>query len=188
MLYDYNFVEFNELNFFVKKYKEVNIVAWSMGVFFANVWCQKYNIRFKSAIAINGTLKPIDDEYGIPQRVYDLTIRNFNTKGRTLFFSRMFQLDKHFDIFKQSLPVRQIDNQKLELENIKRYYIENKFKIKNIFQLVIISKQDLIFPYQNLIKYWYGIVPIYEIESGHFCFYHFESWESVFKILSNKII
>lgn len=180
MLYDYNSVEFEELNFFVKRYKEINIVAWSMGVFFANVWCQKYSIKYKRAIAINGTLKPIDNKHGIPERLYDLTIKNFNISGRKLFFSRMFQCDNHLMKFNHNLPNRHIDNQKLELENIKKYYCENKLEMNNIYQLVILSKQDLIFPYKNLKKFWNGIIQVHEIDSGHFCFYNFESWKSIF--------
>ena len=71
MFYDYNNLDtnfdFNSLD----KYKNKSLIAWSMGVMVATLFNQKYT----SATAINGTLKPIDNEFGIPQRIYDLTIK-----------------------------------------------------------------------------------------------------------------
>ena len=86
MFYDYNNLDtnfdFNSLD----KYKNKSLIAWSMGVMVATLFNQKYT----SATAINGTLKPIDNKFGIPQRIYDLTIKGFNEKGAQRFIKSMF--------------------------------------------------------------------------------------------------
>jgi biotin synthesis protein BioG len=68
MFYDYNSLntdfDFNMLN----KYCSKNLVAWSMGVMIGTL----FNIDYEIKTAINGTLNPIDDKYGIPKKIYNL--------------------------------------------------------------------------------------------------------------------
>ena len=54
----------DKLNFdlnLLDSYKEIYLVAWSMGVWAAAESLKKHHINFKKAIAINGTTLPIDD-------------------------------------------------------------------------------------------------------------------------------
>ena len=56
----------------VKSYKEIYIIAWSMGVIFASYFMDKIK-NVKESIAINGTLKIIDDKFGINTKIFDAT-------------------------------------------------------------------------------------------------------------------
>ena len=160
MFYDYNSLDtdfdFNELIDYQKRY----LVAWSMGVMVATLFEQKYD----SATAINGTLFPINDEYGIPKRIYDLTIRGFNEKGAKRFISSMFLNEP------PSLEIsRTIENQKSELEALKNYKSNTDFN----YTRVILSSDDKIIPTKNQVNFW-KVEP--NIVSGHCPFFQFKSW------------
>ena len=89
MFYDYNTLDsdfdFNSLNI----YPEKNLIAWSMGVMVGGKYLDKLSL-LKQTIAINGTLKPIDAEFGIHPKIYDLTIKGFDENGRDRFIKSMF--------------------------------------------------------------------------------------------------
>ena len=161
MIYDYNNLEFDwsVIEGYAKKY----LVAWSMGVMVATLFNQKYT----SATAINGTLKPIDNEFGIPQRIYDLTIKGFNEKGAQRFIKSMF--NENIELPQIS---RDIKNQKSELSALKNYTANSNFK----YNRIILSDNDKIIPTKNQIAFW-GIKP--NISSGHCPFMLFKKWEEL---------
>lgn len=163
MFYDYNNLDtnfdFNSLD----KYKNKSLIAWSMGVMVATLFNQKYT----SATAINGTLKPIDNKFGIPQKIYDLTIKGFNEKGAQRFIKSMFN-----ENIKLPQISRDIENQKSELSALKNYTANSNFK----YNRIILSDNDKIIPTKNQIAFW-RIEP--NISSGHCPFMLFKKWEEL---------
>ena len=163
MFYDYNNLDtnfdFNSLD----KYKNKSLIAWSMGVMVATLFNQKYT----SATAINGTLKPIDNKFGIPQKIYDLTIKGFNEKGAQRFIKSMFN-----ENIKLPQISRDIENQKSELSALKNYTANSNFK----YNRIILSDNDKIIPTKSQIAFW-GIEP--NISSGHCPFMLFKKWEEL---------
>ncbi len=163
MFYDYNFLntdfDFQQLNGYSKKH----LVAWSMGVMTATL----FDINLDSATAINGTLKPIDNQFGIPERIYDLTIKGFNQKGAERFIRNMF--DKEVVTINTR---RNLDNQKSELVVLKTYSANSDFQYSKVF----ISDNDKIIPTKNQCAYW-NMVP--NLSSGHCPFFLFNKWEDV---------
>ena len=163
MFYDYNSLEtdfdFSSLNIYSHKY----LIAWSMGVMIATL----FNINYDSKTTINGTLKPIDDEFGIPKRIYNLTLKNFSPKGAEKFIKNMFNESCE-------LPVvnRNFENQKSELEALTHYKANEEFK----YDRIILSSNDKIIPTKNQIAFW-GIES--NIESGHAPFNHFSKWSDL---------
>lgn len=64
IMYDYTSLDCEIEDF--SQYGEINLIAWSMGVFAA--YLLKDNLpKFNKKIAINGTPLPVDDKYGIRQ-------------------------------------------------------------------------------------------------------------------------
>ncbi len=168
MFYDYNTLktdfDFKGLNIYSKKY----LVAWSMGVMTATL----FDIDYESKTAINGTLKPIDDEFGIPKRIYNLTLKGFSPKGAEKFIKNMYK-ENCEDISPQYIyPQRSFENQKSELEALTHYEANEKFK----YDRVILSSEDKIIPTKNQVAFW-GIEP--NIESGHSPFNHFKKWSEL---------
>jgi len=164
MFYDYNFLN-TDFNFeILKKYAKRYLIAWSMGVMTAAVF---NNILYESKTAINGTLKPVDNNFGIPERIYDLTIKGFNEKGRERFIRNMFDRDVELPAVK-----RDLENQKHELSALKTYRPEADFKYDKIY----ISNNDKIIPSKNQSAFW-GIEP--NLNSGHCPFFMFKNWKEL---------
>ena len=163
MFYDYNNLD-TDFDFkIINSYKQKHLIAWSMGVMIATLFKQDYD----SKTAINGTIFPINNEYGIPERIYDLTIKGFNEKGAKKFINNMFLEDPpSFEI------KREIENQKNELIALKKYKGNENFK----YTRVILSSDDKIIPTKNQINYW-KIEP--NIISGHCPFFQLKSWSKL---------
>ena len=161
MIYDYNNLEFNwsVIEGYAKKY----LVAWSMGVMCATL----FDIDYISKTAVNGTLKPIDNEFGIPTRIYDLTIKGFSPKGREKFINNMFSNP-------EDLPnvSREFENQKTELSALKNYQANMDFE----YNRVIISDSDKIIPTKNQEAFWKREA---NLKSGHCPFKLFNKWSEL---------
>lgn len=163
MFYDYNNLEtdfdFGSLDIYTQKY----LTAWSMGVMIATL----FDVDYVKKTAINGTLRPIDDEFGIPKRIYNLTLRGFSAESAKLFIKNMFKE-------KCDLPVinREFENQKSELEALTHYRANEKFK----YDRVILSTQDKIIPTKNQAAFW-NIEP--NTQGGHAPFNNYKKWSEL---------
>lgn len=154
MFYDYNSLG---CDISLDNYSEKFLVAWSMGVMVATL----FDIEYKTKTAINGTLKPIDDNFGIPVRVYDLTLNHLNP---VKFMKNMY--DNVDDIPTIS---RDFENQKSELAVLKTYKADESFK----YDRVIISDSDKIIPTKNQVKFWKKEP---NIQGAHCIFPYFSNW------------
>ncbi len=162
MFYDYNNLktdfDFSVLN----NYAEKNLVAWSMGVMVAT----NFNFGVQFSVAINGTLSPIDLKFGINPKIYDLTIRGFNSEK---FVLNMLDNEEFADDIK---PNRETENQKGELIAIKNYSAKEGFE----YSKVIISDNDKIIPTKSQCVYW-NIEA--NLKSGHYPFHLFKKWSEI---------
>lgn len=171
MFYDYNNLETDLKP--DKKYSEVNIIAWSMGVMAASIICTEPRSLTSSlkgrgsVVVINGTLKPIDEKYGIHPKIYDLTIKGFDEKGRDKFIRNIFN-----GITPKISCSRTLENQKSELIVLKNYKADLNFKPTKI----LISGNDKIIPTKNQCAFW-GIEP--NLEGGHCPFFSFKKWSEL---------
>ena len=164
VLYDYNDldIEFPNLDNYEKKY----IISWSMGVMISTLFYDCFG-GIDKYIAINGTPKPIDDKYGIPEKIYKLTLRGFNETSCQKFMERMFDCTLPINKFSN----REFESQKTELANLMG--IEGKIIS---FDKVIVSNNDNIIPTKNQLNYWKNPEII---ESGHCPFFKYESWSEI---------
>ena len=160
ILYDYNDLELTLPT--LKKYEQTFVVGWSMGVMISTL----FDFEGKR-IAINGTPKSVDNDFGIPERVYKLTIRGFSEESCEKFMQRMF--DKKPPIEKFS--TRDFSSQKQEL--IALLEVQGK---EVEFDKIIVSDNDLIIPTKNQLAYWKNAEII---KSGHCPFFEYQSWEQI---------
>ncbi len=145
-------------------YDDIYIIAWSMGVMIASM----YKVNCTGATAVNGTLYPINAEYGINPRVYNLMVKGFDALSRDKFIANMF--DKIPEGF--IAPSRSIENQKSELSVLKQYSGDEKFK----YTRVIVSDNDKIIPTSSQLRFWETAEII---KSGHCPFFNYQRWEEL---------
>lgn len=162
MFYDYNSLEahfdFSALN----GYAEKNLIAWSMGVMVAT----NFNFGFQYAVAINGTLKPIDAKCGINPKIYDLTIRGFDSEKFVL------NMLENVELANDIKPSRAFENQKNELIAIKNYSAKEGFE----YNKTLISNNDRIIPTKSQCAYWKIEA---NLNSGHYPFHLFKKWSEI---------
>jgi len=178
MLHSFNSFEMPEID--MEKYKDVTVIAYSLGVFIASVLLLE-NKFAKEYFAINGTAKPVDNNFGIRKMVFEKTLLNLSIETFDQFQKNMFDNDADFRRFSSSFKVTKIIAElKKELEFIGDSCETNVGDV-SIFKKAVISKNDRIFPARNQIGFWKNCKSEV-IESGHFPFYKFESWSELIKL------
>lgn len=175
----------------IEKYSQKYLIAWSMGVFAA------YQIReqlpnFDKKIAINGTPFPVDDEFGIPQKPFLLTLRHAKTGLEGKFYQNIFDKSEEFERYQKTPVERSIENRVIELQSLydrikKETESLNKIqddKFSNKFNNAIayydkalVSSNDKIIPTKNQLNFWQSKAEI--LIGGHFPYYNFKSWNEI---------
>ena len=174
-VYDYSNLDFEELSYFdFKPYIEINLIGYSYGVFASNIACRYFPLINKST-AIAGTYYPIDDNFGIKPKIYDLMLNSFNLDVVKNFKMKMEANSN--GIIKDS--GREIKNLKKELISIKNYVLNNKPERNFEYEKVIITKKDKIMPYLSQKNFWTGHKNIVEVDLGHFPFFNYNDFDEI---------
>lgn len=178
MLHSYDSFEMPAID--MEKYKNVTVIAYSLGVFIASVSLLE-NKFAKEYFAINGTAEPVDNSFGIRKMVFEKTLSNLSIETFDQFQKNMFDNDADFLRFSSSFKVtKTIAELKKELE-----FIGDSSKIKTgdalMFKKAAISTNDRIFPPRNQSEFWKNFKNE-TIGSGHFPFYKFQSWNEIIEL------
>lgn len=140
MLYNYSDLEIpesiiNESN----GYEEINIIAWSFGVWSAAAVINQFK-NPKNIVAINGTLIPIDNSFGIKEKIFNLTLFLLSSTTYASFFKNMFSSIDEYEKSLNSIPKREIEDKKNELSQIKKLTSEQNVSEEiNRFTKIIIG-------------------------------------------------
>ncbi|MBN1462509.1 MAG: DUF452 family protein [Paludibacteraceae bacterium] len=178
MLNDFNGV--SNIDNLTEGYKDIYLVAWSMGVWAAgNAFSPA--IKIKKAIAINGTQKPMDDNFGIPVAIFKHTLETWNETNRNKFNMRILGGRANFENLQSVLPIRSMENQQAELQYIKES-IEKGETQEIQFDTVLIGNQDLIFSPVNQQNYWQDRSKMVLLDMPHYPFASFNSWKEIIEI------
>lgn len=174
MFYDYSDLGISEsIVTEINNYNEINIIAWSFGVWACGAVINKFS-NPKNVIAINGTLVPIDNEVGIPERMFNLTLSNLSENTYPKFFKNMFAQEADLN----KLPKRTVESQRQELIQIQKLSTEKSFtQNANIFTKVFISTNDKIISAKNQLNFWGENIKIIKKECGHSV--PFKSWDEI---------
>lgn len=175
MFYDYRNLDcaqeiFDEIQTYEKKY----LIGWSMGVMISSIFSNKIG-KLERKIAINGTLKPIDDNYGIAKAIYALTVKGFAELSKIKFFQRMFE--SAYELEKIKPPQRDLQDQKEELVALMDYKSNENFE----FDCAIISDRDIIIPTKSQTNFWQTQknTKIIRLSSGHYPFLNYSTWDEI---------
>ncbi len=180
MLYDYtNLDQPIDIEQLFAEYKDVVLCSWSMGVWAGQQLFSEYKDVFSAAIAINGTLYPIDDQYGIAPETVKATLDNFDNKGREKFYLRMCRDRKLYKAFMINQPKRDLEDQKKELIALQACP-KDITDAPSLYTHVIVATGDYIMPTRSQLQFW-SKKRVKEVDGSHFLFYNSESWDELLR-------
>lgn len=180
MLYEYSsLVSDIDLQQLFIDYKDVMLVSWSMGVWAGQQLFAACKDAFTIAIAINGTLCPIDDQYGIPEKTVHATLQNFDEKGRMKFYYRMFRDRELYADFISQQPRRSVADQKKELTALLETAVCTAEE-EPVYTTAIVAGRDLIMPTKNQLQFWQE-KRVKRVDGSHFLFYSYDSWDELIR-------
>lgn len=159
------------------EYPKRILIGWSMGVWAGQKLFAEHNHLFSQKIAVNGTLCPIDDRYGIPRNLFQGTLAGWSELARSKFYYRLCGSKIIERQFLLNSPGRELEDQKEELA----WYLKNVDCLeqgKSIYETVVVSGKDRIVPTSNQIEFW-GQERVIQIEGSHFPFYRWNSWDEM---------
>lgn len=171
VIYDYRKLDFNFNQFDFSKYEKKYLICWSMGVYAANLF-KNVLFDFDKKIAINGTTKIIDDNYGIPVKIYKVTTRFLDENSKDKFIKNMFDNGKLNPNITITRPLSELKDELISIQNIK---LSDELN----FDLAIISNDDKIIPTKNQLNFWQNKTTVRKINSTHCPFEIFNSWQDL---------
>lgn len=167
-------------------YREIHLVAWSMGVWAADRF---YTTRGKTlpivqAIAVCGTGYPMDDRWGIPRVIFEGTLNGLNEANRTRFNRRMCGGKTYRHLF-DALQRRSTEEIREELELVYDHEQHEGHTCPKAesapWTLALVGREDKIVPSHNQEAYWAGQgVPMRIGEtSAHYMLGEYSAWEDL---------
>lgn len=214
MVYDYcdfsqHKAQIKEIINASKKYKNVYLIAWSMGVFVASALLSDFIYQagserdkiFTKNVAINGTNIGIDRMLGIPPKVFAYTAKNIQPQAfRDAIFDTKIQ-GKNLEIMRDIISRFSLDFALPSLENMQNELESLQFFAKNLMQnrlqdfrqdfannflwdKAIISRTDKVFPSQACEAFFTqsphkNHTKITYTDAPHFAFVGFRNWQEI---------
>lgn len=181
-IYDYNELNLPKELENLQNYEHKYLLAWSMGVFVAYEFRKLFE-NFDYKIAINGTITPVDNEFGIPVKMFELTLKHAATGLAGKFYQNVFKNSEEFEMYSKTPVKRTIENRVSELENLYNIIkMKDYKKAESFYDCAIVSDFDKIIPPKNQIaSHQKNNEPIITLPFGHFPFYTFTSWSEIIK-------
>lgn len=155
VVYDYENADFDPAP--LRDYREIVVIAWSMGVVFVPAIIKRHpSLPFTKVIAVNGSLTPVDDNRGIPEAIFSATTLIDSPRALDKFYRRIYGGQSALEALMPQKPDRDLPQLVDELHAIKRFAVGNEVVDSDyrLFDLVIVSENDLIFPPENLKRSW----------------------------------
>lgn len=178
-VYDYSNMDHNPLECFdFLGYAVVRTIAYSYGVWALNyVYNQELLPPMTSSCALCGTFNPVDNEYGVSDKIFDLMLKSLSADTLEKFEQKM--AIGSTSTKKIQKAQRTVENLLDELRNIKLVSKRSWFKKNFEFDKVVVAKKDRIFPYSAQANFWAKHKNKVELECGHFPFFEFKDFDEI---------
>ena len=175
----YDYRELTQLDMVqFSSYTRLELLAWSMGVWVAGHLFTDQEVRFSQAIALGGTLQPIDDQKGIPVAAFDETLEALDEEKLEAFYGSMFAEQAQAAQFLANRPRRSVSSVREELVSLKEN-VQRARGVQDLFSRKIVTMRDRIFPARNQVRAW-GKEHSEQMKWSHFPFYQKDFWREVF--------
>lgn len=184
MFYDYREMDRRRIGDMIPAgYRHLYLLAWSMGVWVAGFLLGPFRDRFASAVAVNGTITPIDDRCGIGAKAYEDMLSGFSAKTLETFYQNMFTDRRDAGKFFRHRPRRPADTILNELVLLRNSFLEHG-PAEDIFTRKIVGSRDRIFTARCQVRAW-GRGNCTVLPLPHFPFYALPDWRSFFNNFNN---
>lgn len=161
-------------------YGEIVLISWSMGVWAGQQLFAAHRESLSGSLAVNGTLCPIHDRFGIPEDLVRATLTHFDEKGRLKFYHRMCRDRELYRSFLAKQPRRSLAGQKRELTSLLEM-VRCDSGENTIYHRALVAGQDFIMPTANQLNYW-PKKKVRRVDGYHFLFYNYKSWDELVKL------
>lgn len=184
MIYDYNNMDIPDELKTLNNYESKILAAWSMGVFAAYLNRVLFE-DFNKKIAVNGTITPVDDKFGIPVKIFELTLKHAASGLGGKFYKNVFQTLKEYEEYLKNPVQRSIENRVEELENLYDLIRQQPadFDGEKFYDCAVVCQNDKIIPSANQsASHNKNNVPVISLDCGHFPFYNFSKWDEIIEL------
>ena len=184
MIYDYNNMDIPDELKTLNNYESKILAAWSMGVFTAYLNRVLFE-DFNKKIAVNGTITPVDDKFGIPVKIFELTLKHAASGLGGKFYKNVFQTFKEYEEYLKNPVQRSIENRVEELENLYDLIRQQPadFDGEKFYDCAVVCQNDKIIPSANQsASHNKNNVPVISLDCGHFPFYNFSKWDEIIEL------
>ncbi len=183
LCYDYSSLELDAVvHEEMRHYQRITLIAWSFGVWVAQ---QTALPPVTGAIAINGTLFPVDADKGIRPDIFEATLSSWSDENRQRFYRRMCGNSQALALFTSMSPERTATDQQQELAQLQSLFLHHNATTSAwSYDLAIIGGRDLVFPAEQQFAAWKGVPGTIIADMPHFPFFHFRNLQEVLACLS----
>lgn len=170
----YNYSDLN-LDFDFSKYKEINLIAFSAGVFAASVF--NFDFEINKKIALSGNPYLFDEKFGLSSKIQEVLLNI--TEENADDFARNYLIKTEAEWSKFHHSKRTIESCRTEFSSLKKLYEDNKQNIKDIFDMVLVGEYDPIFDVSAQ-KEFYGKKLHITNNARHNLFFRIKNYEQIF--------
>ncbi|MBQ3640406.1 DUF452 family protein [bacterium] len=174
ILYDYNDLG---LDFYFSKYKEFNLIAFSAGVFVASIL--DFDFKINKKIALSGNPYLFDDYLGLSKEIQNILYNITEENADDFAKNYLIKTEEEWKIFHHSK--RNIASCKSEFNSLKKIYENQKQKIKNIYDIALFGKEDVIFNISAQ-KEYYGNKLHFVENAKHNLLFKINRYEQIFDL------
>lgn len=175
ILYNYTNLD---LKFDFYRYKEINLISFSAGVFVASIF--DFDFKINKRIAIDGNPYLFDEHFGLSKDIqntlYNITEENADDFARNY----LVKTDAEWENFHPSK--RTLDSCKVEFDSLKTIYQNQKFKIKDIYDTAYFGEYDKIFDISAQKEFFKNRLQIVK-NARHNIFFRINQYEQIFDLV-----
>lgn len=187
ILVAYDYRNFTSFPHEVEQYESILLVAWSIGVWAVEQLRQRGLLpKVEYSLAIAGSPFIRHNRFGIPCKVFDLTLQSLNDSSREVFNRRMCGGKSNVALFKE-FEKRETEELREELNTVREIELaRQEERLLFYWNRIFIAQKDKIIPPQNLftLSQSYGIPQDSFPDASHFLFQDFQYWQELLDRLS----
>ncbi len=174
ILYDYTDLI---MDFDFSKYKKIDLIAFSAGVFVASI--MKYDFKIEKKIAMDGNPYLFDEKLGLSKEIQDV-LKNITEENAESFARNyLVKTNEEWENFHPSK--RTLESCREEFDSLRKIYNNNFKDIKNIYDCAIVGEEDPIFNV-NSQKEFYGKNLKIIKQAKHNLFFRIKEYEQILNL------